>query len=66
MAQEVQILAAADPAVTALFESVGGALADNALPIAAGIGVIAAAAFGIKMLWVAWRAASKAVGKAGT
>lgn len=42
-------------------EATGAALAAGVL-----IAAVAAAAFGIKAAWVAWRAGSKAVGKTGT
>lgn len=52
-------------AATTVQDAITGEMT-TALPIALGvIGAGAALAFGIKGLWVAWRAGSKALGKAG-
>lgn len=51
-----------DPVVTAITDTFTGKL-----PVALGvIGAGAVLAFGIKGAWIAWRAGSKAVGKAGS
>jgi len=52
--------------VTALFTAVQGGLDDNLPLIVGGISAIAVVAFSIKGLFVAWRAAGKAVGKTGS
>lgn len=60
-------LIAADPSpVTTLFDGIQTQLTADTPLIVAGIGGVAVFAFSIKGLWVAWRAASKAVGKAGS
>lgn len=59
-------LAAGDPASQQLLDGVQSRVTAEIPLIIGGIVGIALAAFGIKMLWVAWRAGSKAVGKAGS
>lgn len=62
-----QILAAEGSGTAqVLFDAAQSELTANLPIILAGIGAIAAVAFGIKGLWVAWRAGSKAVGKTGS
>jgi ABC-type Na+ efflux pump permease subunit len=51
--------------MTEVSTAITSALGDAAPVAVAVVAAGAAAAFGIKALWVAWRAGSKAIGKTG-